>query len=306
MPHTLRTYLLACTKQLQEHQIDSPKLSAEVLLAFCMSLTRQDFLKTLIISPHTPLTNEVVLAMQQLVTRRCKGEPVAYLTHNKEFYGRDFVVNQHTLIPRPETELLIESACAYANSLPPSQSPLWFVDMGTGSGCIGVTLACELPHWRGILVDASKQALATAKQNATNLAVSSLHFTAADFTTPILQPNSVQLFVTNPPYISEVEYQTLSHEVKLFEPKSALVPTKTGKSGTATSCAPLPATGLEDAIALIALASTALCSGGMFIMEFGYTQGEAVKAMFNPLLWHSVFVHKDLAGLDRYVIATRG
>jgi release factor glutamine methyltransferase len=162
-----------------------------------------------------------------------------------------------------------------------------FADLGTGTGCIAVTLALELPHWRGIAVEKSPAALRIARANAIRLGAENLCLALADFRTPPVPPALLDLLLSNPPYVSEAEYHALSREVRAFEPKSALVPCSGGVSG------------LEDAEALIPLARTLLKPGGLLLMEIGCRQGPALLSRLQGSDWAEARLHKDLAGLDR-------
>ncbi len=300
MPNPLlHNSLRQFTALLQQRGVDSPRLSAEVLLAHTLGLERSDFIKACLLTPNMPLNMEQYAKAEALILRRSNGEPVAYLTGEKEFYGREFGVSPSTLVPRPETELLVETAVSFFTPLPAqSTETMYFIDCGTGSGCIAITLALELPYLRGIAVDKSSAALQVAQKNATRHHVSSLLFAQADFTMPLVRPHSLHLFVANPPYISQKEYEGLCHEVRNFEPATALVPLRSEK-------ATLPATGLEDLETLARQGATALRPGGLLLMEMGHTQGSAVLAMLQNAAWEETRILKDLAGLDRIAMAVR-
>ena len=330
-----REQLHAFTRLLQESGVDSPRLSAEVLLAHALGLDRGELLKRLILAPDAPLTEEERLRAEELVARRAKGEPVAYIVGVKEFYGRDFTVSRATLVPRPETELLADLALEEARRRPADQGGL-FADFGTGTGCIAVTLALALPCWRGLALDISVDALLTARANARRHNARNLGLLRADFTLPPLAPARLDLLVSNPPYVSEEEYAALDREVRDFEPKSALVPAppQTGDSaarphppaGTAalpghraggdvgiaatgqTDCgffSPGGASGLEHAISIVTSATRLLKSGGLLLMEIGHAQGRPLLAALDPNAWSEGAVHKDLAGLDRVLAARK-
>ena len=300
MPNPLlHKSLLQFNALLKQHGVDSPRLSAEVLLAHTLGLGRSDFIKACLLTPDMPLSMEQYAMAASLIQRRSTGEPVAYLVGEKEFYGRAFGVASSTLVPRPETELLVETAVSFftaSTATPPEQG--YFIDCGTGSGCIAITLALELPLLRGIAVDKSRAALEVAHANATRHHATSVLFTEADFTKPLVTTGSLHLFVANPPYISQQEYEGLCHEVRHFEPASALVP-----QHTSTEAA--PATGLEDLQALARQAATALRPGGLLLMEMGHTQGNAVLAMLQHSAWQQARILQDLAGLDRVAMAVR-
>ena len=219
---------------------------------------------------------------------RLAGEPVAYLTGRREFYGRDFLVDSSTLIPRPETEHLVEAALEFFRD----GETIRFLDLGTGSGCIAVTLAAERPLWKGTAVDISSGALAVAKRNAEANGVSgALEFLQADFTLPLpLAAGSFDLVVSNPPYISEEEYAGLDPGVRNFEPRSALVP---GPEG------------LEHPRAVEAAARALLKEGGLLLMEHGYLQGDACRALCPDAYWKDMRTGRDLAGKDRFLSAVR-
>ncbi len=294
---TLHEFLLRTAARLAAAGIDSPRLSAEILLAHALGISRNALLKALIVNPNLPLGSLALTRVLQLTSRREAGEPVAYLTGIKEFYGRDFRVTPATLIPRPETELLVDEAKIFAASYRPEmKAPFHFADMGTGSGCIAVTLALELGEdWRGHAVDVSPDALAVARENARTLKAPYLEFLEADFTRPVFGPASLDLFISNPPYISETEYKVLSHEVRDFEPKTALVPPV------------LQADGLEHGRILIREAARALRPGGMLLLECAHTQGDALlqRLAARPGTWAESCVLTDLAGLPRILRAVR-
>ncbi len=351
---TLRSALASCAAMLERSAVDSPRLCAELLLAKALDSERNQLLKTLILQPETPLPEAVLQRFSVLSARRASGEPAAYILGCKEFYGRSFAVSPDVLIPRPETELLIDLALTHMRenageahsrdsisqtpwqgAWPPApaisekrqgrfstmggtgpQAPcgVWggapkyftaagqkkpsFADFGTGSGCIAVTLSLELPGWSGIALDNSRAALAIAAANASRLGASHLALLLADFKTPPLLPASLDLLVSNPPYVSEAEYQGLSPEVRDFEPKCALTPC--GGPGKAQG-----ASGLEDAEALISLAANLLKPGGLLLMEIGCTQAPALIQGLRGPAWTGARVHKDLAGLDRVLSARR-
>lgn len=282
---TIRSIIAAFSEYLSGKAVDSPRLSADLI---CMHVLGVDRL-ALMVEPDRTVSPEQWTIMAALAKRRGAGEPAAYLFGTREFYGRDFSVTPATLIPRPETEHIIEEITARV----PRSTPLRFADLGTGSGCIAVTLLCELPQALGIAVDMSCEALTTARANAqTHDVANRLTCVQGDFTTPLFRHHSLACIATNPPYVSEAEYAELSHEVRDFEPKTALVPGSTG---------------LEHAAHLIRNASAWLAPGGIFIMEMGYTQADAVLDLFTPVAtaWESQSIIHDLAGLDRHVLAIR-
>lgn len=285
-------WIAHATARLTAAGVDSPRLSAELLLAHISGRDRV----RLATWPEREIDANQLDALEPLLQRREHGEPVAYLLRKKEFFGRDFIVNRHTLVPRPETELLVEAALAVFDR----HKAVRFADLGTGSGCIALTLAAERPHWRGLAVDISAHALQVAGENAQKLGLRGVDFVRADFTCPLLADGSFDLLVSNPPYVSRAEYVHLSCEVRNFEPEGALVP-------LVLHAQPLPkaSDGLEHARRIIELASRALRPEGVLLMEHGYTQGAALRVLLENNTWINVHNCKDIAGLDRFVQAVR-
>jgi release factor glutamine methyltransferase len=285
---TIRDTLTAFSALLAGKAVDSPRLSAELLLAHVL---RTDRLQLLVRRGHM-LTEKEYAQAEKLILRRAAGEPVAYLTGSREFYGREFAVSTDTLIPRPDTELLIDTL---KKEYPP-HAALRFADLGTGSGCIAVSVAAEMPSAHGTAVDISSGALHTARENAARHRVADrVAFVQADFTSPLFRPASFDVVLSNPPYVSATEYETLSPEVRCHEPQRALVP------DTPAS------TGLEHAAALLPLAFGWLKPGGLFLMEFGWKQGPDIMAMVKAQhgQWTVAVILQDLAGRDRALYARR-
>ncbi len=302
---------------------DAPRLTAELFMAQALGLPRQDLLLRLAMHPASPVENDTRAHIAALLARRAAGEPTAHILGEREFYGRDFLVTPATLIPRPETELLVEAAL----SLAPHGAR--FADCGTGTGCIAVTLCAERADMHGVACDISPEALAVAARNmATHLggalwqdgaqpdhnapvaarraAFSRCQPVLADFTRPLFRHGSLDLLVSNPPYVSEAEHAGLTPEVRDREPLAALVPCAgCGLDDAATAQG--RADGLGHARVLVAEAGQVLRPGGLFLMEFGCAQGRAVADLFTPHapLWADVDIRRDLAGLDRYVVARR-
>lgn len=295
-PESLQSFLQAQKNSFAGQGVESPSLSAELLLAATLGITREELLKLLITNPRHTIYPGGIKKFSSLAARRLAGEPVAYIMGKKEFYGRDFKVNPAVLIPRPETELIIDAAKAAFQWRAAGR----FADLGTGSGCIAVTLALELgTAWHGQAIDNSPGALETARQNAVALgAADQLDFTLADFKQYVFAPAGLDLLVSNPPYVSEAEYACLDDGVRGFEPKDALVP--------AGPDVPHWAVGDESLRAVAAQAATALKSGGLLIMEMGWAQGPAMREFFHATgSWREFNIIQDLAGLDRLVTARR-
>lgn len=262
---------------------EAARRTAELVLCAVLDITRV----ALLIHPDRELPPEVEARLSSLLARRLAGEPVAYLLGWREFYGRSFEVNAATLIPRPETEHLVDEALS---RLP--EHGVHFADLGTGSGCLAVSLAAERPDWKGTAVDISEDALGMARRNAERLDVADrLTFLCADFTRPGFRDAGgagLHLVISNPPYVSEAEYAALERGVRDYEPKTALVPGPTG---------------LEHPRAVVQAAWHILRPGGLLLMEHGAAQGEAVRALCPPERWSRVETGRDWAGLDRYLVA---
>lgn len=291
---------------------DAPRLTAELFAARALGLSRQDLLLRLAMHPTAPVPEDALARAATLLAHRAAGEPVAHVLGQREFYGRDFMVTPATLIPRPETELLVETAL----SLAPRGTR--FADCGTGTGCIAVTLCAERMDIHGIACDISPAALAVAARNmiahlgggkpdaARQAAFLRCQPVLADFTRPLFRDGALDLLVSNPPYVSEFEHAGLAPEVRDREPRAALVPCAGGGLDDAATVQGR-ADGLGHARVLVAEAGRVLRPGGLFLMEFGSAQGQAVAALFAPHapLWAGVDIRKDLAGLDRFVVARR-
>jgi len=212
-----------------------------------------------------------------LVARRAAGEPVAYLTGSREFYGRAFVVTPAVLIPRPETELLVELAL---QRLPENGGCV--LDLGAGSGCIGVTIAAERPQVRVTLVDASTDALDVARENAHRFAVTNTTVLCSDWYAA-LGDARYDLIVANPPYVAAGDVHLTRGDLR-FEPHSALV------AGV---------DGLADIRRIVAGAPEHLVPGGWLMCEHGHDQADACAALLRQAGFSEVFAARDLAGIRR-------
>lgn len=214
-------------------------------------------------------------ALDALIGRRLAGEPVAYILGEREFYGRRFRVGPATLIPRPETEHLVEAALARG----PAAARV--LDIGTGSGCIAITLKLERPDWSVSAVDVSAGALAVAKENGARLGAA-VEWLESDLYAA-LAGRRFDLIVSNPPYVPETDPHLGQGDVR-FEPRSALA------SG---------ADGLDAIRAIVEQAPAHLNPGGWLLLEHGYDQGESVPALLADAGYQEVFMARDLAGQAR-------
>ncbi|MDP2848109.1 MAG: peptide chain release factor N(5)-glutamine methyltransferase [Humidesulfovibrio sp.] len=278
-PGTINDAVLCAEKQLIAAKVDSPRLSAELLAAKAFGLSRLG----LIMRAKDKPDDANLTAFRELVSRREKGEPAAYILGEKEFFGLTFRVTPDVLIPRPETELIVEEV----QRLFPANASFAFADFGTGSGALAVALAHEFPAARGLAVDVCGHALEVARQNArANGVEERLAFQCADFTRLDFPVASLDLLVSNPPYVTESEYAELSPEVRFFEPRLALVS---------------PEQGLWHLEALLPVARLALRPGGVLLCEIGSGQGAAAQELTRQSAYEfaHVSILKDYAGLDR-------
>lgn len=271
---TIRTALLQGAKLLEEGAIAVPRLTAEVLLGHALHREREYFYS----HPEETLPDVAWLHYGRYLHERLNGTPTQYITKQQEFYGRSFRVTPDVLIPRPETEHLIEAALARIGS---GQTVL---DVGTGSGAIAITLALETGA-RVVAADISRAALTVAQANARKLAAP-VSFVATDLARGI-RDRSVDVLVSNPPYVPETDRPTLAREVRDFEPHLALFGGPTG---------------LDVYGRLIADARRILHPGGWLVVELGYNSEEPVRALLGQG-WREITVTEDLAGLPRVLAA---
>jgi release factor glutamine methyltransferase len=225
--------------------------------------------------------------LDMLVARRAAREPVAYITGHREFWGLDFEVTPDVLIPRPETELVIEEARLFAAEV---RLPCSAVDVGTGSGCIAIALAREFPGVQVTATDMSRAALAVARRNAERLGVADrLALVEADLLHGLR--GTADLIVSNPPYVAAGDAPSLPPEVRLHEPGAALF------GGDAD--------GLHIIRRLLASAATHLAPGGRLIMEFGFGQDGAVREAAQNSGWETLRVAPDLQAIPRVAVLRR-
>lgn len=262
---------------LKDRGIENPRRQAEDLISDALDITRVD----LYVNYDRPLTDAELDLCRTRLARRAKGEPLAYIHGEVTFYGCQLLVNKNVLIPRPETEILVDKIVSQLTGHDLQGKVLW--DICCGSGCLGIALQKRFPDLRVILSDLSPEALAIAKQNAERNEVSA-EFRQGDLLEPFKEEKA-DYFVCNPPYIAEHEFSGLDKEVSQHEPKIALV------SGP---------TGLEIYRRLAHDLPTHLSSKAKGWFEIGYSQGEAVKALFKGAVWTSARIEKDWSGHDRF------
>ncbi len=260
---------------------DTPRLEAEVLLAHVLDRSRG----WLLAHPETHLAPGEQAEFERGQARLAEGEPLAYLTGRREFFGLDFLVNQHVLVPRPETELLVEHALAACSVEREGWRAERVADVGTGSGCIAVALAVHVPGVEIVATDISAEALAVARRNAERHGVlERIDFRQGDLLQPLAEP--VDLLCANLPYVDTDELAGL--EVARHEPRLAL----DGGRG-----------GLTCIERLLADAPRCVNPGGLILLEIGATQGEAAAALARAAFPEAkIKIHNDLASLPRLLI----
>jgi release factor glutamine methyltransferase len=271
--------------------VPSPRLNAEVLLMHAARCDRAHLFS----HSERELTDAERVDYGRCLHERLQGKPTQYITGHQEFWGLDFLVNPSVLIPRPETELVVEAALQIIrrqDSEDSEKTEFLIADVGTGSGCIAIALAHELPKARAFALDQSPPALETARRNARRLGVEPrIQCLLSDLLVPCsgepLPP--LHMVVSNPPYVSEQDRNVMP-EVRRFEPPAAVF---AGKSG------------LEVYSRLIPQAAQALRLGGALVLELGYDVQEGVRGLLSPTQWDSVHWLPDLAGIMRVVTARR-
>lgn len=256
--------------------VDAPRLTAEILLAHALSCDRV----RLYLDFDKPLGAPELAAFRELVRRRAAGEPTAWLTGRREFLGHVFRVDPLVLVPRPETELLVEAAIA----LLPQEGTL--LDLCTGSGCIAISAALARPDARVVATEISTEALAVARENAAALGAA-VEFLEGDLYGPVAAGERFDLIVSNPPYVPAGEIEGLSREVRR-EPRIAL-------DGGAD--------GLDVIRRIVSCAPSRLRPDGLLVIEMHETHAVPLPALCLAAGFGDAVVHRDLAALPRWVVA---
>ena len=278
MKYSIKNVLSDATQRLSAQKIDTPRLDAEILLAHVLNCRRL----TLYIDSEKILPLESVLRFNDLINRRLKKIPVAYLTGTKDFMGLTFAVNENVLVPRPDTEILTELVGEF---LLERVGGGIFADLGTGSGAIAISILKFVKSARAMAVDISEAALSVAKFNAEKFHVADrIKFLCGDLFAP-LEGKIFDAIVSNPPYIPTNELKTLQAEVQR-EPKLAL-------DGGAD--------GLNFYRRILCDAPRFLVDGGILAVEVGINQSSVVKNLFLATGFVDVEIIKDLSGLERVV-----
>lgn len=274
MPLSIEALLKQTVQQLVDAGSDSPQLDAAVLLCFVLDKPRSYLLTW----PEKTLDSEQQAAFDTVLRRRLAGEPVAYIVGEREFWSLPLKVAPHTLIPRPDTERLVELALEKVPAEPCS-----VLDLGTGTGAIALAIASERPELSVTGIDLRPEAAQLALENSQNLKITNTRFLSGSWYSPLTPDERFAVVVSNPPYIDKTDPHLEQGDVR-FEPKSALVAEENG---------------LADIRIISEQGRQYLQTGGWLLMEHGFEQGEAVRAILLELGYNQVSTAQDYAGLDR-------
>jgi len=277
------------TESLKRGGVERPRLNAELLLAHALKLSREGLYMRL----NEEAGDEGAATFQALLQRRLLREPLQYILGRQEFRSLDLHVDHRVLIPRPETELLVEESILVLSSLPEERSP-YVLDLGTGSGALALSLLKERKGILLVATDISGEALAVAKHNARRMGVlDALMLVRGDLFGPfrLRQEGIFDLIVSNPPYVPRAEVERLPREIRQYEPRMAL---DGGEDG------------MDFHRALIRQASEYLRRGGWMLVEVGAGQRKEVESLFSEQgLFSKVEVRKDFSGIDRVIRAQK-
>lgn len=264
----------------KSQNLESPRASAEILLAGVLKINRID----LYLRYDQPLSNQELADYKSLIKRRAAGEPVAYIIGEKEFWSVNLAVTKDVLIPRPETECLVERAIALLSGMESRR----VLDLGTGSGAIAIALASERPGHSYFACDKSLEALRVARKNAeTNNLGDRIKFFCGDWFAPVKNSKMFDIVISNPPYVPADEIDGLQIEVSEFEPRIAL---DGGPDG------------LSDVRIIIGSALERLASGGVLLLEIGHDQKDAVERIAEESgAYEDIDFMKDYSGIYRTV-----
>jgi len=286
LPWTIRRVVAWAAADLAERQIESPRLNAELLLGHALELTRLE----LILEAHRPLLPAELARYKALLKRKWTGEPTAYLLGAREFFGYQFAVDPRVLIPRPDTETLVEVALTRLPATEPDGRPLRVLDLCTGSGCVALALGRKRPDLSTIGVDLSRDALELAEQNRASLELTELvSFVHGDLFDALTPGEAFDAIVSNPPYVPSSEIATLEPSVQHFEPHLAL-------------------DGGEDGLFLVRRiiheAPSWLVDGGLLALEIGAGQSSIVDELMRAHGFRDIVRSRDYGGHERVVSGT--
>jgi release factor glutamine methyltransferase len=275
----LRDALKSGIDVLEQNDIGSPRLNAETLLMFVLDCNRAHLYG----HPERELTPDEQQRYDEAIAERARGVPTQYITGHQEFWGLDFLVSPAVLIPRPETEHLVETAIEIAGEL---EHPL-VIDVGTGSGCIALALANELPKAEVHAAELSPDALEIARANAARLRLERVRFHATDVLDGF-PDEFADIVVSNPPYVGECEAEKVQAQVRRFEPHMAVFG---GPEGS------------ELIRKVITQSQRVLRPGGWLLMEIGYTQSPLLEELLTG--WNDVHFVPDLQGIPRVAVGRK-
>ena len=277
--NTITSVLATATTQLSDHQ-QSPRLEAEILLAHALGQPRT----YLYAWPERSLVSDILSPFKDWLARRISGEPLAYIIGQREFWSLKLTVTADTLIPRPETELLVEKALEKI----PTDVKLSIADLGTGSGAIALALAKERPRCMITATDLSTEALEIAQKNAHTLGLNTISFIVGDWLTPLHRLN-FDIIVSNPPYVASHDPH-LSRGDPRYEPPLAL---QGGHDG------------LKAIEKIASQAKNHLNPTGWLLLEHSYDQGESVTTLLNSYGYHNIYDHQDYGRQPRVIVAQK-
>ena len=277
MSDSIREALAEGTQVLQSAGITDPQMDAVLLLTHALGVDRT----FVIINPTNELSEEQIRMFRELIARRSRREPLQYIVGQREFYELSFEVTQAVLIPRPETEIIVDAALDLMKDVP---AP-FIADIGTGSGCIVISLLHRLRDAHAIATDISANALRVARRNARRHGVSDrLALIQSDLFSAFETRAEFSLIVSNPPYVPEADIETLQPEVRDYEPLPALVAGADGLSHISVLLRDLP---------------PFLLDSGYLIFEIGFGQRDAVRELIDSAVWKLIDIRNDLQAIPR-------
>jgi release factor glutamine methyltransferase len=277
----LKSLYLHLYNELRSAGIEEPRLEARILLAYAAGITQT----RIFAYPEDKIDTKIILRLEKMIARRKTGEPIAYIVSTREFWSLNFQVSRDTLIPRPDSETIIE---AVLGTIPDKTIPLTILDLGTGSGCLLLALLSELPNAIGKGIDIDRSAHMIAKRNSVNLGLNKrAGFQQGNWMDEVKE--SFDIIISNPPYISDADMKNLDDSILFFEPHLAL-------SGGPD--------GLEAYRVIGHQCISHLNPGGLLAVEIGMGQGHDIKVIFveNGLKIKSV--HHDIRNIERCILAT--
>ncbi len=280
---TIGSLVKWATDDFRARGIESPRLDAEVLVAYALGIDRT----RVVIDAMRPLDPAELALLRDLVKRRRSREPIAYLRGEREFYGRTFHVDSRVLIPRPDTETLVDVALARTTHVSLSMRQL---DLCTGSGCVAITMARQRPTGDVLATDLSPDALAVARENAYHLGAYNVAFVESDLFANVPEGARFDVITANPPYIATGEIEGLMPDVRDFEPRMAL-------DGGAD--------GLDFVRRIVEGAPAFLDREGVLAMEIGAGEADATRALLEARGYREIAVDRDYGKIERVVSGVR-